>query len=161
MPPRGGPAPAPPLHPLHPHWSSNGGLRDGERALPPRHAGSVVRRSTRVRPWALDQPEASDHAHGVFNTQPHGQGGGKCVPGTEGWNTAPEANIYSRNTCHQPTAWIRLARHTADKRSHVSPAALGPGRPRPQAEPRPPPPLASQLEAPHAAINNCSISPSS
>ena len=25
LPPRGGPVLAPPLHPLHPHWSSNGG----------------------------------------------------------------------------------------------------------------------------------------
>lgn len=75
------------------------------------------------------------------------------MPGTEGWDTTPEANIYSRNACRQPTAQIRLARHAADKWSHVSPATLGPsrmqpGRPRLQAEPRPPPPLASQLESP-------------
>lgn len=75
------------------------------------------------------------------------------MPGTEGWDTTPEANIYSRNACRWPTAQIRLARHAADKWSHVSPATLGPSRmqlgcPRLQAEPRPPPPLASQLEPP-------------
>ena len=75
------------------------------------------------------------------------------MPGTEGWNTAPEANIYSRDACSQAAPQIRSERHTADKWSHVSPATLGPsrtqpGHPRPQAEPWPPPPLASQLEPP-------------
>ena len=75
------------------------------------------------------------------------------MPGTEGWNTALETNIYSRDACRQATPQIRLACHAADKWSHVSHATLGPsrtqpGHPRPQAEPWLPPPLASQLDPP-------------
>lgn len=88
------------------------------------------------------------------------------MPGTEGWNTALETNIYSRDTCRQATPQIRLACHAADKWSHVShatlvPAARNPATPGRRQSPGRPLPWPPSWTPPHAAINTCSSSPSS